>query len=153
MKVIGFILVPLFVLGCASKEKVEVKNPLAYLNGETYGVKGEAPAGQAEGVWKGVSGIPVAGARNQVTRVQGVVMTGEGINSTPLKFTKVRLIDEDRKTVAEASTDINGNFVLSGVITNGHYIAKVVSAKFLGETEVFVDRYSVDIVIRVVAIK
>ena len=151
MKITVFILLPLLAVGCASKENVEVKNPLGYLNGETYGVKGEAPAGQAEGVWKGVSGIPLAGAKNQVTRVQGTVMMGEGISSTPLKFAQVRLLDEAGKTVAETSSDIGGKFVLSGVIANGHYIAKVVSPKFSGETKVFVDRYNVQTVIHVTA--
>jgi hypothetical protein len=44
MKFFGLALMPLLFVACASKEKTEVKNPLEYLNGKTYGVQGEAPA-------------------------------------------------------------------------------------------------------------
>ncbi|MGE5086917.1 MAG: hypothetical protein ACM3MG_11495 [Bacillota bacterium] len=150
MKLFVLFLMPFLVVACASKEKTEVKNPLEYLNGKTYGVQGEAPAGQAEGVWKGPSGIPVAGVKNQMTRVRGALMLGSGISSTPLKFTLVRLVDENAKTVAEATSDLQGRFVLSGVISNGHYVARVISQKFSGEVKVFVDRYDINVAIPVV---
>ncbi|MFM6929170.1 MAG: DUF1416 domain-containing protein [Bdellovibrio sp.] len=152
MKILGLGLVPFLVLSCASKEKAEVKNPLEYLRGDTYGVQGDAPAGQAEGVWKGPSGIPVAGAKSKVTRIRGVLMMGSGISSTPLKFTLVRLLDEKQKTTAEATSDLNGQFNLSGTIANGHYVARVISQKFAGEVKVFVDRYDINITIPVAEI-
>jgi hypothetical protein len=150
MKFFGLALMPLLFVACASKEKTEVKNPLEYLNGKTYGVQGEAPAGQAEGVWKGPSGIPVAGVKNQMTRVTGTLMVGTGISSTPLKFTLVRLVDENGITVAETTSELNGQFVLSGVIPNGRYVARVISQKFSGEVKVFVDRYDIKVIIPVV---
>lgn len=150
MRLFILALMPCLVLACASKEKTEVKNPLEYLSGKTYGVQGEAPAGQAEGVWKGPSGIPVTGVKNQTTRVSGTLMLGSGISSAPLKFTMVRLVNENGKIVAETTSEISGKFVLSGVIPNGRYVARVVSQKFSGEVKVFVDRYDINVIIPVV---
>ncbi|MBO9668153.1 MAG: hypothetical protein J7501_15230 [Bdellovibrio sp.] len=146
MKLFVLAFVPFVFLACSSKkEKTEVKSPLEYLSGETYGVKGETPVGQGTGAWNGPEAIPVTGVKNKVTRVRGTLMLGDGIAATPLKFTLVRLVDESGKTVAEVSSDIGGQFVLSGVFPNGHYVAELVSAKYRGSAKIYVNSYNMEV--------
>jgi hypothetical protein len=141
-----YFIVGLFLIlgACASKEQKEVKSNLEYLNGKTYGV-------DPGGVTDARTGSPTlngfAGTKNQTTRIRGTLMQGEGINATPLKHTKVRLLDEDGVTLVEATSDIQGKFVLSGIFFNGHYTVEVASAKFRGATRVYVNSYDQEITV------
>ncbi|UYL07309.1 hypothetical protein B9G69_009650 [Bdellovibrio sp. SKB1291214] len=146
-----YFIVGLFLVlaGCASKEQKEVKNNLEYLNGKTYGVDPGGVKDARTGSVYDLTGIPVTGTKNQTTRIRGTLMQGEGITATPLKYTKVRLLDDDGVTVGEATSDIQGKFILSGIFFNGHYTVDVASSKFSGATRVYVNSYDQEITVHV----
>lgn len=128
----------LILAACASsQEKQELKNPIEVLNGKTYNAREDSQLG----------GIPVTGTKNQVTRIRGVILQGEGVAATPLKHTSVRLLDDDGVTIANATSDIKGAFVLSGIFFNGHYVVEITSKKFSGATRVYVNRYDQEITV------
>jgi hypothetical protein len=135
----GILLGLFLILGaCASnQEKQELKNPLEVLNGKSYNAREDSELG----------GIPVTGTKNQITRIRGVILQGEGVEATPLKFTAVRLLDDDGVTVGNATSDIKGAFVLSGIYFNGHYVVEITSKKFTGATRVYVNRYDQEITV------
>ncbi|WP_413577631.1 hypothetical protein ACLVWU_04375 [Bdellovibrio sp. HCB290] len=155
MKMKFFFLLGLFLIlgACASKDKKEVKNPLEYLNGQTYGVDGKSLDDGRQGSVYDVTGIPLSGTKNKVTRIRGVIMQGEGVETTPLKFTAVRLLDDDGVTIANATSDIKGNFVLSGIFFNGHYVVEITSKKFTGATRVYVNSYDQEITVHAKSVK
>ncbi len=137
----------LLVGACASHEKKEVKNPLEYLHGQTYGVEGKSTSDGQGGDVYDITGVPLSGTKNKVTRIRGVILQGEGVEATPLKFTSVRLLDDDGVTIANATSDIKGAFVLSGIFFNGHYVVEITSKKFTGATRVYVNRYDQEITV------
>ncbi|WP_413294948.1 carboxypeptidase-like regulatory domain-containing protein [Bdellovibrio sp. HCB185ZH] len=129
---------------CASnQEKQEMKNPLEVLNGQNYNAREDSQLG----------GVPVTGTKNKVTRIRGVILQGEGVAATPVKFISVRLLDDDGVTIANATSDIKGAFVLSGIFFNGHYVVEITSKKFKGATRVYVNRYEQEITIQATPVK
>lgn len=140
------ILCSALLISCAGKnEKTELKNPLEVLSGDTYGTTADPVYGSQAGVVSGVKGIPVGGARNKTTRIHGKILLGEGMTATPVKFTEVRVVDGAGKTLDKVTSDIHGKFVLSGVFFNGRYFVEIVSKKYTGKAEIFVDRYDVEV--------
>lgn len=146
-----YFIVGLFLIlgACASKEQKEVKSNLEYLNGKTYGVDPGGITDARTGSGYDLSAIPIQGTKNQTTRIRGTLMQGEGITTTPLKHTKVRLLDDDGVTVGEATSDIQGKFVLAGIYFNGHYTVEVASKKYSGATRVYVNSYDQEITVHV----
>jgi hypothetical protein len=143
-----FFLIPaLFIFSaCSSKqEKTELKSPLEVLNGKAYGVdRGSSQHGE-NGSLNNFTGIPATGRKNQVTRIRGTLMMGEGVSGAPLKFTTVKLMDEKGKVVGDATTDIRGAFVLSGIFFNGPYTIEVDSKNYTGTTPIFINSYDQEV--------
>ncbi|MEK2690263.1 carboxypeptidase-like regulatory domain-containing protein [Bdellovibrio sp. GT3] len=133
------LIVAMLLLGaCAGKqEKKELKSPLEVLNGKVYGVREDST----------MPTIPATGTKNQITRVRGALMLGEGVSATPLKHTKVRMLDDDGVTVGEATSDLQGKFRFSDIYFNGHYTVEITSPKYKGATRIYINSYDQEVVV------
>jgi hypothetical protein len=97
---------------CVYGPKAERKSPLNYLNGENYE---SSPQGPDKMV------VVMAKRKDRTTRLRGRVVRKEGLVEVPVKQARVTLSNAEKATVAEARTDLNGEFALAGVIPNGRY--------------------------------
>lgn len=146
MKNLLLVVMPFFLMSCAgNKEKTEMKNPLEVLNGANYGQSAAPVYGNDQGITTMSQGIPATGTQNRATRVRGKILLGEGFNAAPLKFVEVRVTDAAGKKLAQVTSDINGKFSFSGVFFNGRYFIEIISKKYTGKAEFFVDRYEVEV--------
>ncbi len=139
----------MFLCACASRsEKKEVKNSLELLNGKTYGVgPGDTNVNSTRSRFN-LPGVPIAGTQNQITRIRGILVLGEGLSAIPIKHTAVKLLNKDGEHVGDATSDINGAFVISGVLFNGQYTLSIVSKKYRGSLSVFVNSYEQDVILQ-----
>lgn len=125
-------------VGCVVGPKTEMKTPLSALNGENYDT---SPDGKINQIL-----IPIVHTKARATRIRGRVLQRDGIVEVPLKNVKVGIYAKG-SLLKESTTDLNGDFALSGVFKNGTYQLKLISSHFSAERSVDVSSYEVENVI------
>ncbi len=119
--------------GCATPE---VKHPLNVLNGENYEV---GPLGPPA-----VIVVPLTSPKERESHIEGLIQVSNGLMTTPLRHIPVALFDRTGKQVLETTTDSDGMFRLAGIIVNGTYQIKIMSAKYKGAQSVTIKDYVTD---------
>jgi hypothetical protein len=85
-----------------------------------------------------VLGVQIIKSKKRNTVIAGAVYIDDLV---PLKFEKLRLINENGETVSETTTLPNGDFEFKDYIVNGKYVIKIVSEEYWGKREIKVDDY------------
>lgn len=141
MKILSVFLTLSFLMlsSCITGPKVEHKSALDVLGADSY----ESTPGRPEG-----SAMPPAipanlKQKNRLTRIEGHVRTSDKI-PLAVKYVKVQLLNDDNQRYAEFNTDMNGYFILAGIIPNGHYVIKVISGQYQGALPIYVYSYDME---------
>jgi len=121
-------LFPVILSSCTYGPQTEKKSVADYFSRKNY---------EATATLGGV--IPIAVKRkNAVTVVSGKIYQGDGIQ--PLKYGKV-VLTRGSEVIAEGNTDNIGDFVIKGVIPNGHYRLEVVDKESEGFRDIQIESY------------
>jgi hypothetical protein len=122
----------LALCSCVVGPKAELKSPLNVLNGENY-------HGAADGSTDRVV-IPIMKAKARLTNVQGLVYTQDAFAQIPMRFQKVQLKARD-KILVETTSNEKGEYRISEVIPNGHYMVMVISDQYRGQAPLHISAY------------
>ncbi len=128
-------------VGCVYGPKAERKTSLSYLNGESYETASDSGTDKLM--------VPLIKRKEKLTRIQGSVVSGEGISQIPVKRIPIGIYSQDGKLIQETSTDLDGRFSIAETLNNGRYLLKVTGDKYTGEEILEITSYEIgNVVVR-----